>query len=63
MLKIYCACFYKKFQKLNVSFLKLGRQECKRSSLHARHLEDVHKLDKIVINVINNENGTSDNEY
>ena len=31
---------------MNISFVKLGKEECERCDLHDKHLEDIHKLDK-----------------
>ena len=31
---------------MNISFVKLGEEECERCDLHDKHLEDIHKLDK-----------------
>ena len=31
---------------MNISFIKLGEEECERCDLHDKHLEDIHKLDK-----------------
>ena len=31
---------------MNISFVKLGEEECERCDLHSKHLEDIHKLDK-----------------
>ena len=33
-------------RKMNISFVKLGEEECERCDLHDKHLEDFHKLDK-----------------
>ena len=31
---------------MNISFVKLGEEECERCDIHDKHLEDIHKLDK-----------------
>ena len=31
---------------MNISFVKLGEEECERCELHDKHLEDIHKLGK-----------------
>ena len=37
-------------KRLNISFVKLGEEECEKCDLHDRHLEEVHGLDKSDIN-------------
>ena len=44
--KISYAYFYKTVKKMNISFVKLGEEECERCDLHDKHLEDTHKLEK-----------------
>ena len=44
--KISYGYYYKKVKKMNISFVKLGEEECERCDLHDKHLEDIHKLDK-----------------
>ena len=45
--KISYAYYCKKVKKkMNISFIKLGEEECERCDLHDKHLEDIHKLDK-----------------
>ena len=44
--KIFYAYYYKKGKKMNISFVKLGEEECERCDIHDKHLEDIHKLDK-----------------
>ena len=31
---------------MNISFVKLGEEECERCDLHNKHLENIHKWDK-----------------
>ena len=42
--------YYTKVKRLNISFVKLGEEECEKCDLHDRHLEEVHGLDKSDIN-------------
>ena len=44
--KISCVYYYKKVKKNNISFVKLGEEECERCELYDKHLEDINKLDK-----------------
>ena len=39
--------YYKKDKTLNISFVKLGEEECEKCDLHEKHLEDCHTLSKI----------------
>ena len=45
-IKIFYAYYYKKGKKMNISFVKLGEEECERCDLHDKHLEDTYKLEK-----------------
>ena len=44
--KISCVYYYKKVHKINISFVKLGEEECERCELCDKHLEDINKLEK-----------------
>ena len=47
--KISYAYYYKevkKKKKMNISFVKLGKEKCERCDLQDKHLQDIHKLDK-----------------
>ena len=35
---------YKKVKSFNISFVKLGEEECEKCDLHEKHLEDCHRL-------------------
>ena len=44
--KISFAYYYKKVKKMNISFVKLGEEECERCDLHNKHSENIPKWDK-----------------
>ena len=31
---------------MNISYVKLGEEECKRCDFHDKHVEEIHKLEK-----------------
>ena len=36
--------YYKKVKSLNITFVKLGGEECEKCDLHEKYLEDCHRL-------------------
>ena len=43
--------YYNMVKSLNISFVKLGEEECERCDLHEKHLEEVHNVEKKDIHV------------
>lgn len=35
--------YYQKVKSMNISFVKLGEEECERCDLHKHHLEESHQ--------------------
>jgi len=56
--KVSYTYYYQKIKKLNISFVKLGEEECERCNLQDKHLEELHGLDKSNFNIRNDENKT-----
>lgn len=44
--KVSYKYYYKKIEKLNISFVKLEEKKCERSPLQDKHLEEIHGLNK-----------------
>ena len=57
--KVSYTYYYKKIKKLNMSFVKLGEEECKLCDLEDKHLKEFYDLDKTDFNIRNDENKTS----
>ena len=44
--RLYTSPEHKKVKKMNISYVKLGEEECKRCDFHDKHIEEIHKLEK-----------------
>ena len=51
-IKVSYAYYYGKVKTLNISFVKLGGEECEKYDLHDRHLEESHQIDIRDVNVL-----------